>query len=56
MKNWYIVQTYSSFEKKVASTIKENAVKNKIEDKIEDILVLKNINLNSNKLIFPSLF
>ena len=39
MKNWYIVQTYSSFEKKVASTIKENAVKNKIEDKIEDILV-----------------
>ena len=39
MKSWYIVQTYSSFEKKVANTIRENVLKNKIEDKIEEVLV-----------------
>ena len=39
MKNWYIVQSYSSFENKVASTIKENIKKNGLEDKIEKVLV-----------------
>ena len=39
MKNWYIVQSYSSFEKKVAETIKDNIKKNKLEDKIEEVLV-----------------
>ena len=39
MKNWYIVQSYSSFEKKVADTIKENAKNKGIEDKIEEVLV-----------------
>ena len=39
MKNWYIVQSYSSFEKKVANAIKEEATKAKIEDKIEEVLV-----------------
>tara|TARA_B100000315_G_scaffold138290_1_gene127316 strand:- start:1860 stop:2390 length:531 start_codon:yes stop_codon:yes gene_type:complete len=39
MKNWYIVQSHSSFEHKVATLIKEEAQKAKISDKIEEILV-----------------
>ncbi len=39
MKNWYIVQSYSSFERKVASLIQEEAEKAKLQDKIEEILV-----------------
>ena len=39
MKNWYIVQSYSSFEKKVAEAIKKEATKAKLEDKIEEVLV-----------------
>ena len=41
MKNWYIVQTFSGFEHKVADTLKDT-IKQKEElltDKIEDILV-----------------
>ena len=39
MKNWYIVQSHSSFENKVAQLIKEEANKAKISDKIEEIVV-----------------
>ena len=39
MKNWYIVQSHSSFENKVAQLIKEEADKAKISDKFEEILV-----------------
>jgi|TARA_B100001250_G_scaffold262185_1_gene225853 transcriptional antiterminator NusG len=39
MKNWYIVQSHSSFENKVAGLIKEEAEKAKISDKIEEIIV-----------------
>ena len=39
MKNWYIVQSYSSFENKVAQMIKEEAEKAKISDKIDEIIV-----------------
>jgi len=39
MMNWYIVQSYSSFENKVATAIKEEVKKAKIEDKIEEIIV-----------------
>ena len=39
MKNWYIVQSHSSFENKVATLIKEEAQKAKISDKIEEIVV-----------------
>ena len=39
MKNWYIVQSHSSFENKVAHQIKEEAEKAKIADKIEEIVV-----------------
>ena len=39
MINWYIVQTFSGFEKKVADTIKEIILKNKLSDKIIEVLV-----------------
>ena len=39
MKNWYIVQSHSSFENKVASLIKEEAGKAKISEKFEEIIV-----------------
>jgi len=39
MKKWYIVQAYSSFEKKVASAIKDIIKKKALEDKIEEVLV-----------------
>ena len=39
MKNWYIVQSHSSFENKVAELIKEEAKKANISDKFEDIVV-----------------
>ena len=39
MKNWYIVQSHSSFENKVAQEIKEEATKANLEDKIEEIIV-----------------
>ena len=39
MKNWYIVQSHSNFENKVAGLIKEEAEKAKISDKIEEIVV-----------------
>ncbi len=39
MKNWYIVQSHSSFENKVAQEIKEEATKADLADKIEEIIV-----------------
>ena len=39
MKNWYIVQSHSSFENKVAGLIKEEANKAKLDDKIEEVIV-----------------
>ena len=39
MKSWYIVQSHSSFENKVAQLIKEEAEKSKISEKIEEIIV-----------------
>ena len=38
MKNWYIVQSHSSFENKVAQLIKEEAEKARISEKIEEII------------------
>ena len=41
MKNWYIVQTFSGFEQKVAETLKDTVKKNEklLKEKIEDVLV-----------------
>ena len=37
--NWYIVQAYSGFEKKVVESIKDELKKNKLSEKLEEILV-----------------
>ena len=39
MKNWYIVQTFSGFEQKVAETIKDSIQKKELNDKISEVLV-----------------
>jgi len=39
MKNWYIIQSHSSFENKVAKLIKEEAKKSNVLEKIEEIVV-----------------
>jgi transcriptional antiterminator NusG len=39
MNNWYIVQTFSGFEQKVAETLKDSIKTKQLEDKITDVLV-----------------
>ena len=39
MINWYIVQTFSGFEQKVAGSIKETIQKQELSDKISEVLV-----------------
>ena len=39
MINWYIVQTFSGFEQKVAETLKDMIQKRKLDDKINEVLV-----------------
>ena len=39
MLNWYIVQTFSGFEQKVAETLKDMIQKKKLDDKINEVLV-----------------
>ena len=39
MINWYIVQTFSGFEQKVAGTIKETIEKRGLDEKIKEVLV-----------------
>ena len=39
MKNWFIVQSHSNFENKVAKLIREEAEKLNFNDKIEEIIV-----------------
>ncbi len=39
MKNWYIIQSHSGFENKVAQLIKEEAKKAEISEKIEEIII-----------------
>ena len=37
--NWYIVQAYSGFEKKVVNLIKDELKKRKLDEKLQEILV-----------------
>ena len=39
MTNWYIVQTFSGFENKVAETLKETIKTKGLGDKITEVLV-----------------
>ena len=39
MINWYIVQTFSGFEQKVAETLKETIKKKELGEKISEVLV-----------------
>jgi len=39
MKKWYIVQTFSGFEQKVANSLKDLIKKKELNEKIEDVLV-----------------
>jgi transcriptional antiterminator NusG len=39
MKNWYIVQTFSGFEQKVAETLKDLIKKKDLNESIEEVLV-----------------
>jgi transcription termination/antitermination protein NusG len=39
MNNWYIVQTFSGFEQKVAETLKETIKKKDLGEKITEVLV-----------------
>ncbi len=36
---WYVIQAYSSFEKKVAETIRDQRLRQNLEDKIEQVIV-----------------
>ena len=58
---WYVVNVYSGSEKKVAESLKEQAVLKKMEDKILDVLVpteevveiRKGAKVNAERKLFP---
>jgi transcription termination/antitermination protein NusG len=58
---WYVVNVYSGSEKKVAESLKEQAVLKKMEDKILDVLVpteevveiRKGAKVNAERKFFP---
>ena len=62
MINWYIVQTFSGFEQKVAETLKETIKKKELSDKINEVLVpmhevtvvTKGKRVQKKKKYFPS--
>ena len=39
MKHWYIVQTFSGSEQKVADTLNDTIKKKSLSEKIEEVLV-----------------
>ena len=62
MINWYIVQTFSGFEQKIAETLKDMIQKKKLDDKISEVLlpihevtvVKKGKRVQKKKKYFPS--
>ena len=62
MKNWYIVQTFSGFEQKVAETLRDTIKNKSLDDKIEEVLVpthevtevKRGKRVKRNKKYFPS--
>ena len=48
MKNWYIIQSHSSFENKVANSIKEEALKAKLDDKTFALKIRRTDSSRSN--------
>jgi transcriptional antiterminator NusG len=60
-KRWYIVHAHSNFEKKVASSIKEQAAQRHLEEKFDEILVpveqvvevRKGRKINTERKFFP---
>ncbi len=60
-KRWYVLHVYSGFESKVADSIKEKAVKQGLDDYIEEILVpteevvevRRGQRVNSERKFFP---
>ena len=58
---WYVLHVYSGSEKKVAESIKEQAVLKKMEDKILDVIVptedvvevRKGSKVNTERKFFP---
>ena len=61
--NWYIVQAYSGFEKKVVESIKDELKKHKLSDNLDEIIVpthqvtevKKGKRTKKEKKFFPSL-
>lgn len=61
---WYVLHVYSGSEKKVAESIKEQAVLKKMEDKILDVIVptedvvevRKGSKVNTERKFFPRLY
>ena len=47
--NWYIVQAYSGFEKKVVESIKDELKKNNLLDNLQEILVIHTKSLRLKK-------
>jgi len=62
MNNWYIIQTFSGFEQKVAETLKDLIKTQQLENKINDVLVpthevtevKRGKRVQRNKKYFPS--
>jgi transcriptional antiterminator NusG len=60
-KRWYVINVYSGFEKKVVQSIREQAEKNGLSDRFEDMLVpseevveiKRGAKVNAEKQYFP---
>ena len=53
MKNWYIVQTFSGFEQKVAETLKET-IKKKENEMINPLKFVQSVKQEAFKVTWPT--